>query len=93
MTSICWLHRFEYDLPLHCFPLPRIDQLVDAIIGHLLLSFIDANSVYNQIKMHQPNQEHTSFIIDRSLYYYTVMPFRFKKARAMYQQLVNQMFL
>ena len=29
------------------FPLPRIDQLVDAIIGHALLGFIDAYSGYN----------------------------------------------
>lgn len=29
------------------FPLPRIDQLVDATIGHELLSFMDAYSGYN----------------------------------------------
>ena len=32
-------------------PLPHIDQLVDSIVGHQLLSFIDAFSRYNQIKM------------------------------------------
>ncbi|CAL9000507.1 unnamed protein product [Prunus brigantina] len=34
------------------FPLPRIDQLVDATAGHELLSFMDAYSGYNQIRMH-----------------------------------------
>ena len=34
-----------------CFPLPRIDQLVDSTSGHELLSFMDAFSGYNQIKM------------------------------------------
>ena len=29
------------------FPLPRIDQLVDSIAGHKLLSFMDAFSGYN----------------------------------------------
>ena len=29
------------------FPLPRIDQLVDATSGHALLSFMDAYSGYN----------------------------------------------
>ena len=33
------------------FPLPRIDQLVDSIARHKLLTFIDAFLGYNQIKM------------------------------------------
>ena len=35
--------------PKDSFPLPRIDQLVDATSGHELLSFMDAYSGYNQI--------------------------------------------
>ena len=38
--------------PKDCFPLPRIDQLVDATAGHEVLSFMDAYSGYNQITMH-----------------------------------------
>ena len=37
--------------PKDNFPLPRIDQLVDSIARHKLLTFIDAFSGYNQIKM------------------------------------------
>ena len=37
--------------PKDIFPLPRIDQLVDSIAGHKLLTFMDAFSGYNQIKM------------------------------------------
>ena len=33
--------------PKESFPLPRIDQLVDATSGHALLSFIDAYFRYN----------------------------------------------
>ena len=33
--------------PKDCFPLPRIDQLVDFIAGHKLLTFIDTFSGYN----------------------------------------------
>ena len=33
------------------FPLPRIDQLVDSTAKHKLLTFMDAFSGYNQIKM------------------------------------------
>ncbi|KAL5566135.1 hypothetical protein UlMin_029299 [Ulmus minor] len=35
--------------PKDSFPLPRIDQLVDATARHELLSFMDAYSEYNQI--------------------------------------------
>ncbi|KAL2533146.1 Reverse transcriptase domain-containing protein [Abeliophyllum distichum] len=42
--------------PKDSFPLPRIDQMVDATAGHVLLSFIDAYSRYNQIAMHQDDQ-------------------------------------
>ncbi|XP_034197316.1 uncharacterized protein LOC117612783, partial [Prunus dulcis] len=61
--------------PKDSFPLPRIDQLVDATAGHELLSFMDAYSGYNQIFMHPPDSEHTAFITDKGLYCYNVMPF------------------
>lgn len=38
--------------------LPRIDQVVDAVIGHEPLKFMDAYSGYNQIKMHPTDQRH-----------------------------------
>lgn len=37
--------------PKDSFPLPRIDQLVDSIARHKLLTFIDACLGYNQIQM------------------------------------------
>ena len=78
--------------PKDSFPLPRIDQLVDSTAGHELLSFMDAYSGYNQIPMHLPDQEHTSFVTDLGLYCYKVMPFGLKNAGATYQRLVNRMF-
>ena len=78
--------------PKDSFPLPRIDQLVDGTAGHELLSFMDAYSGYNQIMMHEPDQEDTSFITDVGLYCYRVMPFGLKNAGATYQRLVNAMF-
>ncbi|XP_017217112.1 uncharacterized protein LOC108194669 [Daucus carota subsp. sativus] len=78
--------------PKDSFPLPRIDQLVDATVGHALLSFMDAYSGYNQIPMYEPDQERTSFITDRSLYCYVGMPFGLLNTGATYQRLVNMMF-
>ena len=74
------------------FPLPRINQLVDSMAGHKLLTFMDTFSEYNQIQMAEDDQEKTTFITSQGLYYYRVMPFGLKNAGAMYQRLVNQMF-
>ena len=78
--------------PKDSFPLPRIDQLVDATSGHTLLSFMDAFSGYNQIWMAPKDKEHMSFIIDQGTYSYKVIPFGLKNAGATYQRLVNKVF-
>ena len=72
--------------------LPRIEQLVDATAGHEILSFIDAYSDYNQIPMYDLDQVNTSFITNRGMHYYKVMPFGLINVGATYQRLVNMMF-
>ncbi|KAL5562066.1 hypothetical protein UlMin_031813 [Ulmus minor] len=66
--------------------------MVDATAGHELLSFMDAFSGYNQILMHPEDQEKTSFVTERGIFCYKVMPFGLKNAGATYQRLVNKMF-
>ena len=78
--------------PKDSYPLPRIDQLVDSTSGHKLLSFMDAFSGYNQIRMDDADQEKTSFAMSQGLFCYKVMPFGLKNVGATYQRLVNHMF-
>ena len=78
--------------PKDSYHLPHIDQLVDSTVGHQLLSFMDAFSRYNQIKMDKADQEKTSFITSQGLFCYKVMPFNLKNTGATYQRLVNHMF-
>ena len=68
--------------PKDSFPLPRIDQLVDSLAGHKLLSFMDAFSRYNWILMDEEDREKIVFITSQGLYYYKVMPFGLKNAGA-----------
>ena len=49
--------------PKDSFPLPRIDQMVNSTARHKLLTFMDAFSGYNQIKMAEEDQEKTTFIM------------------------------
>ena len=78
--------------PKDSFPLPHIDILVYATVGHKMLSFMHAFFGYNQIVMHLGDQENTSFITEQGLLCYKVMPFGLKNAGATYQCLVNKMF-
>ena len=71
--------------PKDSFPLPRIDQIVDATAGHKILSFLDAFSRYHQIPMHQPDSEKTTFITPHGMHFYNVMPFGLKNVGVTYQ--------
>lgn len=55
------------------FPSLKIDQFVDSTTCHQLLSFMDVYFDYNQIPMHEDDQEATTFITEEGTYYYKVM--------------------
>ncbi|XP_068502488.1 uncharacterized protein [Phaseolus vulgaris] len=76
--------------PKDSYPLPSIDALVDSAAGCKLLSFLDAFSGYNQIKMHPMDEEKTAFMTEKSCYCYKVMPFGLKNAGATYQRLMDK---
>nr|XP_018687051.1 PREDICTED: uncharacterized protein LOC108953804 [Musa acuminata subsp. malaccensis] len=78
--------------PKDCYPLPRINQLIDATAGHARLLFMDAFSGYNQIRIVPKDQEHTAFLTDLGVYFYKVMSFGLKNAGATYQRAINKMF-
>ena len=65
--------------PKDSYPLPRIDQLVDSTASHKLLSFVNAFSSYNQIRMDEVDQEKAFFITSQEFFCYKVMRFGLKK--------------
>ena len=64
------------------YPLPTIDQLIDATSGHLMLSFMDAYAGYNQVPMAKEDIPKTAFITHRAVYAYRFMPFGLVNAGA-----------
>ena len=66
------------------FPMPQINQLVDAIVGHPRISFLDAFQGYHQIPLAVDDQERTTFVTPIRNYHYKVMPFGLKNADATY---------
>jgi hypothetical protein len=75
--------------PKDPLPLPRIDQIIDSIAGCARLSFLDAYSGYNQIKLKEEDEEKTAFITPYSVFCYQVMPFSLKNAGATYQRMMQ----
>jgi len=76
--------------PKDSYPLPSIDALVDSASGCKILSFWDAFSGYNQIKMHPRDESKTAFMTETSSYCYKVMPFGLKNTGATYQRLMDK---
>ena len=72
--------------------MPKIDQLVDATVGHPRMSFLDAFQGYHQIPLALEDQEKTAFVTPIGNYHYKVMPFGLKNAGSTYQRMMTKMF-
>jgi hypothetical protein len=74
----------------HCpkdyFLLPQIDQIINSTASCERLSFLDAYSGYNQIRLKVEDEDKTAFITPHGVYCYMAMPFGLKNARATYQR-------
>jgi hypothetical protein len=89
-----WRVCVDYtDLNKHCpkdpFALPRMDQVINSMVGCVLLSFLDCYSGYHQIALKEEDQIKTAFITPFGAYAYTMISFRLKNARVTYQQAIQ----
>ena len=78
--------------PKDPFPMPKIDQLVDATYGHPRMSFLHAFQGYHQIALATEDREKTAFISPDANYHYTVMPFGLQNVETTYQRMMTRMF-
>ena len=78
--------------PKDPFPMPRIDQLMDATVGHPRMSFLDAFQGYHQIPLVLEDQEKTAFVTPTGNYRYKVMPFGLKNVGSTYQRMMTRIF-
>ena len=72
--------------------MPKIDRLVNATVGHLRMSFLDALQGYHQIPLALDDQEKTAFVTPIRNYHYKVMSFGLKNAGSTYQRMMTRMF-
>ena len=78
--------------PKDPFPMPQIDQMVNATVGHPRMNFLDTFQGYHQIPLALCDQEKTVFVIPIGNYHYKVMPISLKNVGSTYQRMMTRMF-
>ena len=82
------------DTILDCYPIPRIDDLID-MVGRCKGKFfttLDLMKGYHQIRMEEESKTKTAFTCHLGLFQYRRMPFGLTNAPATFQRLMNQLF-
>lgn len=74
------------------FPLPNIDMIVDSIVGHALLSFMDGFLGYNQIFINPQDQFKNAFTTPWGIFCWVMMTFGLKNVGATYQHAMTIIF-
>ena len=78
--------------PKDSYPLPEIEQKVEALGDYKWKSFLDAYKGYHQIQMAKEDEDFTAFHTEKGTFCYTKMPFGLRNAGATYQRLMDRVF-
>ncbi len=72
-----------------CYPLPRIDDTVDALSGSKYFTTLDLASGYWQVPLSEKDKEKTAFSANSRLYQFKLMPFGLSNAPSTFQRLMD----
>jgi hypothetical protein len=75
------------------FPLPFIDEMLERLVKHSFLYFLDGYWGYHQIPIHPDDQSKTTFTYPYGTYVYIRMSFGLCSAPASFQRCMMSIFL
>lgn len=67
------------------YPLPKMDHILQRVVGTSQMSLLDGYFGYNQILVHEKDQDKTAFTTPWGTFQYAKMPFGLKNAKATFQ--------
>ena len=75
---------------LDAYPLPRIDETVNAIAQYKVFSTIDLKSAYHQIPISEKDKQYTAFEANNGLYQFRRVPFGVTNGVACFQRVMDE---
>jgi ribonuclease HI len=75
------------------YPLPKMDHVLERVVGANRMSMIDGFSGYNQIAMNELDREKTAFTTPWGTFMYDKMPFGLMNAGATFQRAMDIAFV
>eukprot|EP00253_Pinus_taeda_P011791 PITA_11791 len=74
------------------YPLPKMDHILQRVVGASRMSLLDGYSGYNQILVHEDDRDKTTFTTPWGTFHYAKMPFGLKNAGAKFQWAMDMAF-
>ncbi|GBN11484.1 Transposon Ty3-I Gag-Pol polyprotein [Araneus ventricosus] len=71
------------------YPLPRIDDALDCLVGARIFSIMDLKSGYWQVELDDKDREKTAFVTPDGLFDFKVMPFGLCSAPATFERMMD----
>lgn len=74
------------------YPLPKMDHILQRVVGASRMSLLDGYSGYNQVSVHEDDRDKTTFTTPWGTFHYAKMPFGLKNAGATFQRAMDLAF-